>query len=293
MPSCADASVPFWRSAGRRWWPGAAALQRWLDRLRSGAQGEGTKVRVFLSYSSRDRNEALAAKRTLEAAGCEVWLDVLAITIAAQLDEELFRNIDRANVFCLLLSPTSVASPWVEREIERALGQQARGLKVLPVILRPCDIPDALGGLVGLDAGEGLDQEHVQLRLVAAVLGAGEADGVRLSEAFRTFQAERQQQIEATRELPRLVRRHHLPMGCQPDPIPFGLLMAGGYEPVFQPRNAVSIRSRRSGARSSSRKRPIAAMVARTCPRWRLQPSQRSRCASNRARSCSGRAPSR
>src|SRR5436190_678636 len=80
-------------------------------------------------------------------------------------------RVTSADVLCLLLSPTSVASPWVEREIELARAEDARGLRILPVILRPCAIPPELAGLVALDATDGLDVEHVRLRLVAGVVG--------------------------------------------------------------------------------------------------------------------------
>ncbi len=49
------------------------------------------------------------------------------------------------DILCLLLSPSSVTSPWVIKEIDHALYErEERGLKILAIILRPCEIPDKL-----------------------------------------------------------------------------------------------------------------------------------------------------
>src|SRR5262252_1085628 len=90
-------------------------------------------MNVFVSYSSRDRREALQIRRLLEEHDCVVWLDAFDINAAANLEEQLISNISRADLFCLLLSPTSVASEWVAKEIDEAIRQRAsRALGILP-----------------------------------------------------------------------------------------------------------------------------------------------------------------
>ena len=83
-----------------------------------------TSTKVFISYSSRDRQSAFALRTLLEARGCDVWLDYFDIKPAEQLDAELAAHVQRADVVCLLLSPTAVASKWVNIEIEHARTQQ-------------------------------------------------------------------------------------------------------------------------------------------------------------------------
>jgi hypothetical protein len=128
-------------------------------------------LRVFISYSSRDRSSAFEIIRLLEQHDCDVWLDYFDIKPTEILNEELSDNLEQAEVVCILLSPTSVDSRWVIIEAELALKQRARGLRVLPLILRPCNILDLLDDLVAIDATDGLADEAVALRIVCAVLG--------------------------------------------------------------------------------------------------------------------------
>ncbi len=146
--------------------------------------------RVFISYSSVDRQEAFAVFRLLQAHECDVWLDFFDITPTAVLSQELARNIEGADVVCILLSPTSIGSKWVQAEVELA---QRAGIRLLPLILRPCQIPDVLSDLIGIDLIDGLGDEATCTRLVDAVLERGrEDDGVLLSAAERTQLAKRE-----------------------------------------------------------------------------------------------------
>ena len=74
--------------------------------------------------------------RLLEAGDCDVWLDFFDIKPAHVLEGELADNLARADLVCILLSPTAVASRWVGYEIDQAMARQVHGLRVLPVILR-------------------------------------------------------------------------------------------------------------------------------------------------------------
>src|SRR5207253_3930440 len=102
------------------------------------------KNRVFISYSSRDRQEAFAIKELLEANDAKVWLDYFDIRTSSELRKELRNRVREASIFCLLLSPSAVESRWVDEEIESALAAAGKGLRILPLILRPCRIPDKL-----------------------------------------------------------------------------------------------------------------------------------------------------
>jgi hypothetical protein len=146
-----------------------------------------TAMNVFVSYSSRDRREALQIRRLLEEHDCVVWLDAFDINAAAKLQEQLFSNIARADLFCLLLSPTSVASEWVAKEIDGAVRQRlTRNLRILPVLPRPCRIPAQLQDLAAFRVHEvaegyrGLDDEAVCLQFVRRVCGADTIEGIRL-----------------------------------------------------------------------------------------------------------------
>jgi TIR domain len=158
---------------------------------------------VFISYSSRDRRDAFAIKQLLESHRMDVWLDFFDIQAAVELRQQLVNRVRQAGVFCLLLSPSAVESRWVGEEIATALAARTDGLRVLPIILRPCRIPAALDNIVGFDASDGLDKEAVRLRLVRAACGEAAVDeGVLLDAANRMLLANTETVQRAEAELP-------------------------------------------------------------------------------------------
>jgi hypothetical protein len=136
---------------------------------------------VFVSYSAKDRWEALAVKRILDAEGCQVRLAGHDAVPGRQRQPAL----SGADLLCPLLSPTAVASPWLGAELRLA---RERNLPVLPVILRPCDLPAGLGE--PLSAVDGVAAEHVRLRLVRAVLGPDAVPDTVIDAAFRAAAAD-------------------------------------------------------------------------------------------------------
>lgn len=162
-------------------------------------------VKVFISYSSADRAEALAVRRLLTNRGCTVWLDVFDIRVAADLKCELGEGIGNADVLCLLLSPTAVASPWVAEEIARGEEHIARrDMRLVAVLLRPCRPPDSLFGRVMLDATAGISSPDVSARLARTVLGAEAVGDMEIDAALQEALQARQNEMEAALVLPEL-----------------------------------------------------------------------------------------
>lgn len=142
----------------------------------------GGPPRVFVSYSTKDRWEALAVKRILDAEGCQVRL----AGHDAAPGPPRRPALSGADLMCLLLSPAAVASPWLGPELRLA---RDLNLPVLPVILRPCDLPAGLDG--ALSAVDGMAAEHVRLRLVRAVLGPDAVPDTVIDAALRAALADR------------------------------------------------------------------------------------------------------
>jgi len=171
---------------------------------------------VFVSYSSRDRREAFDIKKLLESRNVKVWLDFFDIQTTAELRQQLASKVQQSELFCLLLSPSAVESRWVTEEIQTALEARKKGLRLLPIILRPCRIPPQLDNIVGFDASEGLDQEAVRLRLARAVCGESTVeDGVLLDAASRLLLANKETVVRAEAELPG-VAEQVAPLASQP-----------------------------------------------------------------------------
>jgi len=160
---------------------------------------------AFISYSSYDRKNAFSIKELLETSNIKVWMDFFDIHTTAKLHQELKTKVEQADIFCLLLSPIAVESPWVKQEIETAIAAAKRGLRILPIILRPCRIPEQLSNIVGFDASEGLEHEAVRLRLTRALSGnAAVDDKVLLDAANRQLIANQEIVARAEEELPRI-----------------------------------------------------------------------------------------
>lgn len=100
-------------------------------------------LHVFISYSHKDeqymeqlRNVLVPLVRTKEIT---VWADPL-IEPGQEWRDEIFDNLDRADIFILLLSQKSVASDFVtENELPRAMApRDGRPCEIMGVVVKPC-----------------------------------------------------------------------------------------------------------------------------------------------------------
>src|SRR5215831_11898894 len=98
---------------------------------------------AFISYSRTDREYVVELAQALARAGVSTWYDY-EIQVGDQFPLRIQKAIDDCSAFILVLSPESVASKWVQRELARA----ARLDKpLLPLLLRPCGVPIELEGI--------------------------------------------------------------------------------------------------------------------------------------------------
>ena len=72
---------------------------------------------VFLSYSSTDRDRAVAIADALEDAGVRVWLDRRSIPAGASWDAAIVRAIRDCTVFLVLCTEPALHSANVQQEI--------------------------------------------------------------------------------------------------------------------------------------------------------------------------------
>ncbi len=82
--------------------------------------------RVFLSYSSKDRETVSAIATAYEAAGVEHFFDRTSLKSGEEWSPRLRREIDRADLFHLCWSKSAAGSEWVEKEAEHALTRHKR-----------------------------------------------------------------------------------------------------------------------------------------------------------------------
>ncbi|MEV4515761.1 toll/interleukin-1 receptor domain-containing protein [Dactylosporangium sp. NPDC049525] len=91
---------------------------------------------VFISYSSTDRPYVVQLVKHLTAARLPVWYDQ-TIEAGEDFEAAIAAAVEASSVVVPVLSPASVGSKWVRWEVQRA-GE--RGIPVLPLLLRPCDL---------------------------------------------------------------------------------------------------------------------------------------------------------
>jgi hypothetical protein len=83
-------------------------------------------ARAFASYASQDRSEVLRRVQGIQAAGTEVFLDIVSLRSGEDWERVLYREINTCDGFFLFWSRNARESEWVEREWRYALEQ--RGL---------------------------------------------------------------------------------------------------------------------------------------------------------------------
>jgi tetratricopeptide (TPR) repeat protein/TolB-like protein len=76
--------------------------------------------RVFVSYSSHDREIATSVCRHLEAEGFACWMAPRDIAPGSNYGEAIINAIEECRAFVLIWSRSANASPQIQREVERA-----------------------------------------------------------------------------------------------------------------------------------------------------------------------------
>jgi adenylate cyclase len=94
---------------------------------------------IFISYSSKDREQAQLLTELLASAGLSVWIDQARIGAATSWSGEISKAITDCKALIVLLSPSSVDSKNVTREVALAF---ERNKKILPIDLEPVSLPD-------------------------------------------------------------------------------------------------------------------------------------------------------
>ncbi|HEY0050498.1 MAG TPA: toll/interleukin-1 receptor domain-containing protein [Pyrinomonadaceae bacterium] len=94
---------------------------------------------VFLSHSSLDKDFVDSIAETLGNHGIPVWYSRTNILGAHQWQDEIGQALRRCDWFIVILSPKSVQSMWVKRELAFALNDNKYNNKIIPILYQPCD----------------------------------------------------------------------------------------------------------------------------------------------------------
>jgi HJR/Mrr/RecB family endonuclease len=153
--------------------------------------GKSREPQVFLSYASEDRAVAERIATRLKSGGAKVFTDRYELKVGDSLISRMETALSASDYVVVLLSPHSVRSKWVQRELDTAYSRYMddRAVTLLPVLIEDCEIPPPLSLLQYLDLRTNIDEGINQL---ARTLGAAsKIDFSRLSpRAFEQLVAD-------------------------------------------------------------------------------------------------------
>lgn len=96
--------------------------------------------RIFISYSSADKDIAAALAQILENFGKKVWYAPRDI-ISRDYASAIVRAITDATHFVVILSKNSIKSQHVLNEVDLAFGELKRNIKIMPLIIDENKLP--------------------------------------------------------------------------------------------------------------------------------------------------------
>lgn len=94
---------------------------------------------IFLSHSSHDRLFADRIGEVLTAHGLPHWYSRRDILGAQQWHDEIGKALERCDWFILILSPASVSSVWVKRELTHVLDERSYDEHIVVIDYQPAE----------------------------------------------------------------------------------------------------------------------------------------------------------
>jgi hypothetical protein len=129
------------------------------------------KLRVFIAATGRGKTVARAVTKQCKALGADTWLAENDLSGGDNLESEIIREIEKADLFLVVISKDFGNSSWIGKEIAVAL-QRSSGLtpRVVPIVLRGVQLPEALCGLEAIRMEDDKDiKPEVLLKVLRSV----------------------------------------------------------------------------------------------------------------------------
>lgn len=125
-------------------------------------------MRVFLSYADSDMEFAKGLASQLSKQGYEVWDPYQNLFPGDNWSLKIGEALKESKAMVVLLSPDSVRSRSVRREIEYALGDPNYSGRLFPVVVRPTkEIPWILKKFQIFHAGK--NSAEISRRIISAL----------------------------------------------------------------------------------------------------------------------------
>ncbi len=106
-----------------------------------------SSTHIFISHTSKDDGFVKELRESLENYGLTAWADSRNLRGGSKLAPEIEEAIEAARQFIVVISPNTINSPWVRKEIQKALEvertRKDEGYRAIPLLL-PGIEPSAL-----------------------------------------------------------------------------------------------------------------------------------------------------
>jgi hypothetical protein len=104
------------------------------------------QAKVFISHSSRDKPFVRKLVQELEQRHLNVWFDERELKVGDSIVAGVSAGLRNSDYLIVVLSKSSVASRWVQEELNAALMEElsGEGRPVLPVLIDDCELPPLL-----------------------------------------------------------------------------------------------------------------------------------------------------
>ncbi len=111
---------------------------------------------IFLSHNHKDKPFVRRLSEKLQSHGVRTWVDEAEMQIGDSLLSKIEFAIKEFTYLGVILSPSSISSEWVRREVNLALTDEIQGrrVKVLPLLHVKCEIPGFLADKIYADFTE-------------------------------------------------------------------------------------------------------------------------------------------
>jgi hypothetical protein len=130
-------------------------------------------VEAFLSHSSKDRSFANRIYSLLVGHGIPVFYSKTNILGAQQWHDEIGEALKRCDCFIVILSPSSVSSEWIKRELLYVLQAERYKGRIVPLLYKPCNEERLSWTLPGFQRIDFTHDFHEGCRRLLAIWGLG------------------------------------------------------------------------------------------------------------------------
>ena len=140
---------------------------------------------AFISYSHWDQDWVMGQLLPrLEAAGIDFTIDVRDFRVGVPARINMERAIDQSKYVIIVLTPRWIAFEWTQMEsllFASKDGERIRR-KLLPIILKECELPPRIGVLTYADFRDYSKHDESFQRLIKAILDNGNHHNLRNNE---------------------------------------------------------------------------------------------------------------